>query len=220
MKKTKSLLIVVALLALTATSQAQLEVGLIVPDKKTEFGFIIKPSPVFALTLRSAFGSRLHAFESHWRWGLSIGYAPLLTSMDAFPIFRTNYTDGFISEQKKVYHIGEQRFKNNVVNLFYGAAMIECKILKTALSPIVGVEFRMNVESFSFSTYYPEYDGQFSEDSHSGASGSIFPKVGVVYDMDWWTFQLTAGYNKDFIYGNSDGFPYSAVSASVIYYFD
>ncbi|MCL2329471.1 MAG: hypothetical protein FWC39_13295 [Bacteroidetes bacterium] len=219
MKKLKLLVTAVALLVLAVPTQAQLELGLIIPDKKTEFGFLFKPSPSFAITLRGSFTNRLHAYESRWRWGLTMGYASLKTTMDAFPIFKTRYTDGIISEQKEVYYLGEQRFKNNRLNLFFGGGMVECKILKTALSPIVGLELRMHDEWFTYTTYYFDTHTEPYTDSHNGVTMAFFPKAGVVYDMDWWTFQLTAGFNKDFAFGNSKGFPYSAISLTTIYYF-
>ncbi|MCL2328827.1 MAG: hypothetical protein FWC39_10015 [Bacteroidetes bacterium] len=222
MKKLKLLLTVFALLALSATSQAQLEVSLIRPNPKTEFGFTIKPSPGFALTYRILFSNSINPnLECRWRWGISFGYAPLMTTMDAFPIFKYSFVDTWqtMSQSENAYFPGEQRFKNNLVHLFYGAFITECKILKTALSPIVGLELRGNSESFQYSTYFPDYFGQYTEDSHFGATVSLFPKAGLVYDIKWWTFQLTAGYNWDFIFGNSKGFPYTAVSLCGIYYF-
>jgi len=198
-----------SLLMLSARTGAGLEISYIRPNPKYEFGFMLKPAPGFAITTRSDNEYRL-------RWGVSFGYVPFKTTMEAFPVFKYNSSN---ENGNEVYYIGEQRFKNNLFNLFFANAIGEFKILKTQLSPIIGLEFRMNMETFTYSTYYPDYYEEYSEDSHLGLTWSLFPKAGLVYDMEEWTFQLTAGYNWDIAGGNSNGTPYTAVSLSVIYYF-
>lgn len=194
-----------------STSYAQrvgggVEISYIRPNPKQEFGFMLKQAPGFAITTRSDNEYRL-------RWGVSFGYVPFTTTMDVFPTFA--YETG---DNKEIYYQGEESLKNNRYHYFYGAGIGEFKILKTPFSPIVGLDFRINFSTYTYTSYFLEnpYSGSI-EDSNNDISISFVPKAGVVYDLKDFSFLLTAGYNWDITPQNM--YPYTTVSFSVIYYF-
>jgi hypothetical protein len=184
-----------------------IEISYIRPNPQKEFGFVLNPAPGIALTARSS-------NELHFRWGTAFGYVPFKTTMDVFPVW--GYESG--DNNKKVYQ-GEQTFKNNRYHYFYGAGIGEFKVLKTPLSPIVGLDFRINWSSYTINTFYPENPYANNGEEHfNNISMSFVPKAGVVYDLEDFSFLLTAGYNWDLTPRNV--FPYMTVSLCVIYYFE
>ena len=187
------------------------ELSYIRPTPTHEFGFTMKPAPCIALTFRN---TNLLRF----RWGVSLGFAPFKTTMDVFPVW------GY--DEKTVFP-GEQRFKNNHSYYFYLAPVAEFKFLDKPLSPVVGLEARMNLMTYTTAvTMYGGPQQGTDEDSYNDVSLSFLPKVGVVYDYeDRYSFLLTGGYNKDIFTSRSDEvapsalFPYITISLTAIYHF-
>jgi len=213
MKQLKLLLIGMVGIFSLSTSYAQrvgvgAEISYIRPNPQYEFGFTLKSAPGIAITTRSS-------NEYRFRWGVSLGYVPFKTTMDVFPTFAYESDGG-----KDVYYPGEERLKNNRYHFFYGAGIGEFKILETPLSPIIGLDFRINFSSYTLISHFaenPHHAGD-NEESFNDISLSLVPKVGVVYDLEDFSFLLTAGYNWDFVPKNK--FPYTTVSFSIIYYFE
>jgi hypothetical protein len=168
---------------------------------------MLKPTPAFAIITRSS-------ILYQWRWGVSFSYAPFHTTMDEFPIYSMS-DNGYGTE---TMYPGTQTFSGNRYHLFYVIIAGEYKILKTPLSPIVGLDFRMHLSSYSFYTK-TAIDGSSSENEHS-ATMAFLPRAGLVYDLEdaGYTFMLTAGYNWDVVPKKT--FPYLDVSLAVLYYFD
>ncbi|MDR1729785.1 MAG: hypothetical protein LBR52_03895 [Prevotellaceae bacterium] len=184
-----------------------IEIAYIRPNPTKEFGFILKQAPGLAITTRSSNEYRL-------RWGVSFGYVPFKTTMDEFPSFA--YESG---GNEEAYYQGYDSFKNNSFHYFYAAITGEFKFFKTLLSPIVGLDFRINFSTHTQISYFPENPRSGGmEDSINQNSMSFVPKAGVVYDYHDLSFLLTAGYNWDLTPQNM--YPYTTVSLSAIYYFE
>jgi len=218
MKKFKLLLTAVALIALAAPSRAQmgLELGLIVPNKQTEFGFEFKPAPSFAIAARGSFSQRLHANESRFRWGLAMGYAPLKTTQSAFTVI-TSVPD-WDNSNKPIFFPIEKRYEKNRGNFFFGSATTEFKVLKNALSPLVGLDFKMSTLYYSYKFYSLEGEYLYDGTENEKEDGIMFiPRIGVVYDFDWWSAQCTVGRSFDIL--DAHKFSYTAFSLTAIYIF-
>ncbi len=185
------------------------EISYIHPNPNYEMGYALKPAPGFALFLRPL-------QTTYFRLGVSLGFVPFKTAQDVF--VTSTVSDNIIETQ-------EQWFKNNSYNYFYVALQPEYKILKTAVSPVIGVDFRINLASYTTSTtmttHYIAQDETRTDVSYDelvyDASMSLVPKIGVAYDLEQVSFLLTGGYNWDIYPRNK--YPYFTVSLAVTYNF-